>query len=62
LNLGIGFLVQTGDRTAAENTLKQLDASIESVSNREVVTTSHSINGIPVTSWVGKKLSLSQLG
>jgi hypothetical protein len=25
----MGFLVQTSDRTAAENTLKQLDASIK---------------------------------
>lgn len=50
-NLGVGFLVQTSDRAAAEAALKKLDRFINSSSKGEVTATNRSVKGIPVTSW-----------
>ncbi len=50
-NLGVGFLVQTSDRAAAEAALKKLDRFINSSSKGEVTAINRSVKGIPVTSW-----------
>lgn len=49
-NLGIGFLVQTSDRAAAEATLRKLEQSVNS-SKGSIAVASRSIKGEPVTSW-----------
>ncbi len=53
-NSGLGFLVQTSNRAAAEATLKRLDQFVKSFSQGSVEATSRSIKGEPVTSWEAK--------
>lgn len=50
-NLGIGFLVQTSHRAAAEATLNKLYQSVKSSSKGAITVASRSIKGEPVTSW-----------
>ena len=58
LNLGMGFLVQTSDRTAAETSLKKLDAAIKSFSQAGISITNHNINNTRVTNWQVQQQSL----
>lgn len=58
LNLGMGFLIQTSDRTAAETSLKKLDAAIKSFSKGEINITNHNINSTRVTNWQVQQQSL----
>lgn len=50
-NLGVGFLIQTSNRAAAEATMKKLDQFVKSYSNGSVTAINRSIKGEPVTSW-----------
>ena len=59
-NLGIGFLVQTSDRAAAEATLRKLEQSIKSRSDGAITVASRSIKGEPVTSWESQVGNSSQ--
>lgn len=53
-NLGIGFILQTSDRPAAENSLKKLSQYIQRVSRGEAKAVQHRVKGQPVISWEGK--------
>ena len=55
LNLGMGLMVQTSDRAAAEAALKKVDQWIKSVSKNEVAVVSRQIKGQPMISWEGKE-------
>jgi len=57
LNLGMGFLVQTSDRAAAETALQKLDTAIKSISQGEAKVSDRQIQNLPVTSWETKKQS-----
>lgn len=53
-NLGIGFMLQTSDRPAAENSLKKLSQYIQRISRGEAKAVQHLVKGQPVISWEGK--------
>lgn len=57
LNLGVGFLVQTSDRAAAETALQKLNTAIESISQGEAKVSDRQIQNLPVTSWETKQQS-----
>ncbi len=50
-NLGIGLVVQTSNRRAADTTLKKLAQFVKSFSGGAVAINTRSIKGKPVTSW-----------
>lgn len=51
LKLGMGVVIQTSNRAAAEKTLKQLNQHIKTVSEGAVTIANRKIKGIPITSW-----------
>jgi hypothetical protein len=53
-NLGVGLIIQTSDRPAAEAALKKMDRFIQKTSNGEVAAVSRRIKGQPVISWEGR--------
>ncbi|MGA7933160.1 MAG: DUF3352 domain-containing protein [Kovacikia sp.] len=54
-NLGLGLMVQTSDRPAAEAALKKLDRFIRSTSKGDVEPVPRRIKGQPVISWEGRE-------
>ncbi|PAX51509.1 DUF3352 domain-containing protein [Brunnivagina elsteri] len=50
-NFGIGFIIKTSNRSAAENTLTKLEQLIKSVSKGEVIVNNTNMKGQNVTSW-----------
>ena len=50
-NAGMGFLVQTSNRIAAEIALKRLNQFVNSYSNGSITVANRDIQGKPVTSW-----------
>ncbi|UBF26035.1 DUF3352 domain-containing protein [Kovacikia minuta CCNUW1] len=54
-NLGLGLMVQTSDRPAAEAALKKLDQFVQSQSRGEVSIVPRLIKGQPVVSWEGRQ-------
>lgn len=57
MNLSMGFLVQTSDRTTAEKSLQRLGTRMQSFSPGGMETSSHTISGIPITSWEAQQQS-----
>lgn len=57
LNFGMGFIVQTSDRTAAETSLKKLDAAIKTF-DKGISITNHNINNNRITDWSAQQQSL----
>jgi len=53
-NLGLGLMVQTSDRPAAEAALKKLDHFIQSTSRGDVTAVPRRIKGQTVISWEGR--------
>lgn len=66
LDLGLGVLIQTSDRAAAEKTLKKIDRLISSRFGNQVKVTPRELGGQPLTSWEiqdkGKPLSVMAHG
>lgn len=50
-NVGLGVAIQTSNRSAAESTLKKLDAFIKKTPNGEMTVTNRSHKGHSITSW-----------
>lgn len=51
LNLGLGFVVQTSDRAAAQATLQKFDQFVARQSQGAIAIAKQTIDGQPVTSW-----------
>lgn len=54
LNLGMGMILQTSDRPAAEAVLKKLDAYVKSSSNNSMQIVNRRFKGQSFTSWEGR--------
>jgi hypothetical protein len=54
-NLGIGLMLQTSDRAAAEVALKKVDRFIQTIAKNEVKVVSRQIKKQPITSWEGRE-------
>lgn len=55
LNLGVGLMIQTSDRPAAEAALKKLDQFVRAQAKGEVAIVPRRIKGRPIVSWEGKE-------
>ncbi|PSB23787.1 DUF3352 domain-containing protein [Stenomitos frigidus] len=55
LNLGVGLMLQTSDRAAAEAVLKKLDQAAKKDSKGEMTIASRRLKGQPIISWEGKE-------
>lgn len=53
-NLGVGLMLQTSDRPAAEAFLKKLDQAVRTGARGELAIVPRRVAGIPVVSWEGK--------
>lgn len=54
LNLGVGLMIQTSDRAAAETALKKLDQFIKKEARGEVAIVPQRLKGQPIVSWESK--------
>lgn len=55
LNLGVGLMIQTSDRPAAETALKKLDQFVKTQAKGEVAIVPRRIKGQSIVSWEGKE-------
>ena len=56
-NLGVGLMIQTSDRPAAEAALKKLDQFVKKEAKGEVAIVSQRLKGQPIVSWEAKDKS-----
>ncbi len=54
LNLGVGLMLQTSDRAAAEAALKKLDQFVKKEARGELAIVPRRLKGQPIVSWEGK--------
>ncbi|XHX77995.1 MAG: DUF3352 domain-containing protein [Stenomitos frigidus ULC029] len=54
LDLGVGLMIQTSDRAAAERALKKLDQLVQKESKGEVAIVPKQLKGQPIVSWEAK--------